>query len=280
MNLKSAIRFLESPYLRFTPNFCLNDPFENSPSLTTNEHINSLVGDEGSFFDRSRRRYQITGNHMNDYGVICLSETHDNLLMWSHYCDEHNGVVIEFDIDEENIYDIFQQPYREEFDSFLFKKVDYRKSRNIPPNFITGLKGDIGKYYFFIKSDEWIYEKEHRIALSLFSADKIYDTKKSSELPIDVDSDVNLDVSLAIKQQLIGSLWYSQAENGLVFLKEISKESVAAIYIGHRANRTEVLSAINDGNYEQLIDAEKGGYQNIYQASPHHSEFKLEFVGV
>ena len=28
--------------------------------------------------------------------VFCLSETHDNLLMWSHYAQNHTGTVIKF----------------------------------------------------------------------------------------------------------------------------------------------------------------------------------------
>jgi len=29
-----------------------------------------------------------------EYGVLCLSEVNDNLLMWSHYADQHQGVCI------------------------------------------------------------------------------------------------------------------------------------------------------------------------------------------
>ena len=30
-------------------------------------------------------------------GVTCLSETHDNSLLWSHYGHGHHGVCLEFD---------------------------------------------------------------------------------------------------------------------------------------------------------------------------------------
>jgi hypothetical protein len=33
---------------------------------------------------------------MADTTVFCLSETHDNLLMWSHYAQNHIGAVIKF----------------------------------------------------------------------------------------------------------------------------------------------------------------------------------------
>jgi len=31
------------------------------------------------------------------FGALSLTETPDNLLMWSHYADQHTGFVIEFD---------------------------------------------------------------------------------------------------------------------------------------------------------------------------------------
>src|SRR6266849_2373668 len=30
-------------------------------------------------------------------GILSLTETPDNLLMWSHYADQHRGIVLEFD---------------------------------------------------------------------------------------------------------------------------------------------------------------------------------------
>ena len=30
----------------------------------------------------------------NAIGILCLSNTNDDLLMWSHYCNSHNGVVL------------------------------------------------------------------------------------------------------------------------------------------------------------------------------------------
>ena len=33
---------------------------------------------------------------MADTSVFCLSETHDNLLMWSHYAQNHTVAVVEF----------------------------------------------------------------------------------------------------------------------------------------------------------------------------------------
>jgi len=34
--------------------------------------------------------------HFNTYGVICFSEKPDEILMWSHYSDNHKGICLEF----------------------------------------------------------------------------------------------------------------------------------------------------------------------------------------
>lgn len=33
----------------------------------------------------------------SELGVLCLSEIHDDILMWSHYADGHRGIVLQFD---------------------------------------------------------------------------------------------------------------------------------------------------------------------------------------
>jgi hypothetical protein len=32
--------------------------------------------------------------------LVCLSEIHDSILMWSHYADNHTGLVLAFDTNE------------------------------------------------------------------------------------------------------------------------------------------------------------------------------------
>jgi hypothetical protein len=39
-------------------------------------------------------------SYSKSFGVLCLSETATNMLMWSHYADCHRGLVFEIDIDE------------------------------------------------------------------------------------------------------------------------------------------------------------------------------------
>lgn len=68
-------------------------------------------------------------------GVISFTETRSNLLVWSHYCERHTGLVLEFDITKDFFKDL--------------KRVCYY---NVKPNQIKYLDD-----LFFVKSDHWIY---------------------------------------------------------------------------------------------------------------------------
>jgi hypothetical protein len=98
-----------------------------------------------------------------DKGIISLTETKDNLLMWSHYGDQHSGMVVEFDITN----DFFTSRFLSSDDKCLGKigRVLYRKER-------LDKVGDYLMEPYFHKSDEWAYEKEHRLLLSIYNADE------------------------------------------------------------------------------------------------------------
>ncbi|WP_392385405.1 DUF2971 domain-containing protein [Marinomonas primoryensis] len=77
----------------------------------------------------------------NSHGIVSLTTTHLNKLMWSHYGDSHKGFCIEFEIDDSNpafkgkLYkvkyeeepmifnqEIMSSPYKERND-FMFKVI-------------------------------------------------------------------------------------------------------------------------------------------------------------
>lgn len=63
--------------------------------------------DEKDSFIRSVQAGRLNGSELESYGfmnpflktlrVLCLSRRHDATLMWSHYSDQHRGVVLGFD---------------------------------------------------------------------------------------------------------------------------------------------------------------------------------------
>jgi hypothetical protein len=94
--------------------------------------------------------------------VFCISESYDNLLMWSHYSQSHAGVVLEFRVLPDQ-------------DNPLCAAGPVRYTRR-PPAFMTA-REFIGEMlgesptdddrmllqYAYTKSDIWAYEKEWRV---------------------------------------------------------------------------------------------------------------------
>jgi hypothetical protein len=105
---------------------------------------------------------------MADTSIFCVSETHDNLLMWSHYAQNHTGAVIKFlALPEVDSPLIVAQPVRytirmprREFASML----DFQKSLTEIVELVT-----------LSKSDVWAYEKEWRIVAGLRDKTQSYE---------------------------------------------------------------------------------------------------------
>ncbi len=110
-------------------------------------------------FNKETRRFVLQTR------VMCLAEENDNLLMWSHYSKSHTGAVFKLNaIDELDV-------------SFLMaRKVEY--SREYPllateEEWINHLlyinRIDFGRRQadlFYIKGEDWCYEKEWRISIT------------------------------------------------------------------------------------------------------------------
>lgn len=96
-------------------------------------------------------------------GVCCFSKKCDNMLMWSHYAQDHKGICFKFDKKEDS-----------NFFSPLVN-VEYKKEvdLNISEYFLNYNK--FSKDTSRIKNSDWCYEKEVRIIKTGF---KNYDRKK------------------------------------------------------------------------------------------------------
>lgn len=105
---------------------------------------------------------------MSNVSIFCISETHDNLLMWSHYALNHSGAVIEF----------LSLP---EVDSPLIMAQPVKYSDNMPRlDFddlmeLTPFTRKIIETITLTKSHVWEYEKEWRIISGLRDRAKEYE---------------------------------------------------------------------------------------------------------
>lgn len=98
---------------------------------------------------------------LSDTSIFCLTEGHDNLLMWAHYADNHRGGVVKF------------LPVKEVDSPILVaKKVNY--SMRVPSLGFNNLLDNTKEFRDAVidaitltKSTDWQYEKEWRIVTSL-----------------------------------------------------------------------------------------------------------------
>ena len=157
-------------------------------------------------------------------GVLCLTTKFDNLLMWAHYAQSHEGMVIEF-----------------EADSSFFNQA---LSEHIP---LTGLDEDLSREYgrlikvkyknerpqinisevnsfdsFLVKSKEWEYEEEYRMIMPTTKANKVI-----------------------------------QDKNGLnVYLYELPREIITKVILGYRSS-PELLNQIYEIKAKENIVVER-----------------------
>lgn len=102
------------------------------------------------------------------FGILCLTEKPDNLLMWAHYSENHSGFVIEFN----EKHNFFDQRKNERQTSYWLRKVRYAKIR--PKIILFDLsKSDEQNQeqwindFIWVKSEHWDYEQEWRMICGL-----------------------------------------------------------------------------------------------------------------
>jgi hypothetical protein len=97
-------------------------------------------------------------------GILCLTESPANLLMWAHYADSHRGFVVEFDSGSR----FFDQRVGPDDDLRHLRKVIYQEER---PSIVLTEMDDFSPY--LTKAKDWSYETEWRMMLPLPTASRI-----------------------------------------------------------------------------------------------------------
>lgn len=193
--LSSKRDFFSDGFIRLTQLSALNDPFEAQFCYKGLDRLVQHFDDPMTYNIHEPCTYQEYLNvNKSKIGIISFSESKENLLMWAHYANEHKGFVAGVYFDEYYQYDqtIFENLFTSKviqstnlcggsFFDGRFHKVNYRKSYRYSNDMfdhdygnISMQGGDRMLYEIFLgKSDEWIYEKEHRIILRLEQADRV-----------------------------------------------------------------------------------------------------------
>ncbi|MFN8750132.1 MAG: DUF2971 domain-containing protein [Pseudanabaena sp.] len=202
--------------IRFTQPAVLNDPFETLPVFT--EYRNTLKKVIPEFSQLEKESFNALGLSEEDvrnialsnvldnvaelfspyFGILSLSRCRDNILMWSHYADSHQGFVIGFDSENK-----FFTPSKGKAIDGL-RDVKYSRKRPIlPPNGLNSLNPDKMRewteHILFTKSEDWAYEQEMRILAFLLAADHKISVKDGWDICL-----YSFD-SQAVKEIIVGS---------------------------------------------------------------------------
>lgn len=204
--------FFEEGFVRLSQPSVLNDPFEAAFCRKNLDDLASYFDVKTSwdpeFGELSFSQY--VDLRMDYVGVISFTESKENLLMWAHYANEHKGIVAGVAYIPQ-VGSIFENLFRADclinsawgegwskFDGVptpvsYRKGLRYRKDKfDYDYSNISAEGADRILYEVFLqKSDEWIYEQEHRVVLRLEQADRVI-------IP-DINSVVNSDIQSSIR---------------------------------------------------------------------------------
>jgi len=154
---------------------------DNSIKLTP-EQIQKIHQDAKIILDLMPPLLNTKFYEMSDkkFGILSLTSKFDNLLMWAHYANSHQGFVVEF---KKNHSFFSQNDYINKFLGTL-QAVTYSKER--PQDYLHDLNT---QKVYLTKSDDWIYEEEYRMFLPLENATEIKEeTTYLFKFPLDMIS--------------------------------------------------------------------------------------------
>lgn len=119
-------------------------------------------------------------NQLNNLAyMVCLSQDKDNILMWSHYAQKHEGICVEYDFKllKEDPYNILEhlfpvvykekRIYKRDISSLIDSHTDLSIAVRDGTDYCGNECLDDILPMFLIKSTHWEYENEWRIIYTL-----------------------------------------------------------------------------------------------------------------
>ncbi|MHB1660127.1 MAG: DUF2971 domain-containing protein [Acidithiobacillus sp.] len=136
----------------------LNDPFDGAVRIESKSGRATIEKKIQDSVDKKMR-------------VLCLSESKDHILMWSHYANSHHGLCLGFSMKEWNKCKPGICGY-DGADGYTLRPVQYRDERPLLSEKEIGTSGrepvstNILTKIAFTKHSDWKYEKEWRLVCS------------------------------------------------------------------------------------------------------------------
>ncbi|MFM5739228.1 DUF2971 domain-containing protein [Aeromonas veronii] len=180
------ISYFDNPTIKISVTEFLNDPFECNASENIFRSIENHLKKQNitdELLQRGIKAYSDSiGIMLGVNGIVSLSETPRNSLMWAHYAKQHNGICIGYKKNflqkikgDDEFQIVINEPTKVNYDNLRFEMDFYcSDDDDIDKNSII--------QHLFKKSDEWIYEKEHRCIIPYAKADKLVILSKNPKV--------------------------------------------------------------------------------------------------
>ena len=136
-----------------------NDPHLNRQQRRSKARAETKVLDDPDLANAMR------GSLIQDiekWGIYCLSEVLDNILMWSHYANAHRGFCLEFESRQSDaLFGVELWPGGQIQKREIVAPFPVEYSTKYPVAKLVN--GQIAKDVFLRKAKQWAYEKEWRM---------------------------------------------------------------------------------------------------------------------
>ena len=135
---------------------CKNQPFVSTQRKQELDRIGALEKkspDPVALTESWEEANKKLRDDLKNSGVFCMSELNDNILMWSHYADNHRGFCIEFVRKPDNLLG----------DIEATNPVIYNCYFPTPAPFSDEGRNKCFDDLFLTKYKDWAYEKEWRL---------------------------------------------------------------------------------------------------------------------
>lgn len=175
---KYTIENIIKSELHFTHPSKFNDFSDCSVNLdysriNNNQNFEELINNNPKYRDLSNINPQEIPNHIkyfqgnedSPFLVSCFSEVNNDILMWSIYADNHRGICLGFEIDENNFKDIFSILNL----NIFLKKVKYQSQKVKQCDMCNEDERNNMENFVLTKYKGWQHEREWRFLL--FDAD-------------------------------------------------------------------------------------------------------------
>lgn len=165
-SVKNCLRMINDGTVYFADYSTFNDPFECKSVIDTNntreEWMAFMIQNGVPIVEAGNLALQIASDpkraeqevqrcvleNQNSTGFLCLTGKNDNLLMWAHYAQQHEGCCVKLDL--LNDVDLF----------YRIKSVNY-DNNYLRYNYLRNNGGALDAICH--KSADWAYEEEYRV---------------------------------------------------------------------------------------------------------------------